>query len=266
MEHIKDSIQQAVNGDKKALEQVVLHIQDMVYNLALRMLWHPEDAKDASQEILIKVVTNLSTFEHRSNFKTWVYRLASNTLINFRKRRLNQKLSFDAYAEYLNQGLSPTINYTQNTAERKLLVAEAKIGCSNAMLQCLSDASRLVYIVGEILGFNSTEAAIILESTPETFRKKLSRARKKLHQFLNGNCGIVNPNNPCRCHKKVDYAIQKGFINPKQLLFAEDSSAHQLVAVIDNIETEVGLYQCNPTYNAPEDLLEEVKRIISLNL
>lgn len=171
-------VRKAVKGDKKALEKVVIQIQDLVYNLALRMLWHPEDAEDATQEILIKIITNLGSFKHNSNFKTWVFRLASNSLINFKQKSFQRALSFDQYKTQLNQGISSSVEYTSNETEQKLLVMEAKIGCSNAMLQCLNREGRLVYIIGEILEFNSKEGAKILDVTPENFRQKLSRARK----------------------------------------------------------------------------------------
>jgi len=50
-------VEQAREGNEEALEAVVRAIQDRIYNLALRMLWHPSDAEDATQEILLKVIT-----------------------------------------------------------------------------------------------------------------------------------------------------------------------------------------------------------------
>lgn len=265
MKSSEQLVKLAIDGDKNALEQIVLSVQDMIYNLALRMLWHPEDAKDATQEVLIKVVTNLSSFQHKSKFNTWVYRLSTNTLINYKNQLQNKKLSFEGYANNLNEGLSNSIQFTSNEAEQKLLIIEAKVGCSNAMLQCLNAKNRLVYIIGEILEFNSKEAAFILDTTPVNFRKRLSRARDKIHSFLKGNCGIVNPNNKCRCHKKVDDAIKKNRINPDQLLFVKSDKTEQLIESINSIQDEVSLYQSNPNYEAPEKILEGIKRIITTN-
>lgn len=263
MNTLEKFVQQAVKGDKKALEEVVVHIQDMIYNLALRMLWHPEDAKDATQDILIKIITNLGSFKHESAFKTWVYRLSANSLLNFKKKNFKHTLSFDKYEEQLKDGLSPQLGFTSNKAEQTLLIQEAKIGCSHAMLQCLDQASRLAYIIGEVLVFTSQEGAIIMGITPENFRQRLSRSRKKLHNFLQRNCGIVNPKNSCRCFKKVDTSIQKGLINPQWLLFAQEGNSHTLIQEIAEIENEVALYQSNPVYKAPGLLLAEVKRIIT---
>jgi len=263
MKSSEQLIKLAVTGDKNALEQLVTSVQGMVYNLALRMLWHPEDAKDVTQEILIKVITNLSSFQHRSEFKTWVYKLSTNTLINHKKRIQKKKLSFEEYSGYLNQGFSHKINYTNNEAEQKLLIIEAKVGCSNAMLQCLNTENRLVYILGEILELNSKEGAFILDITSVTFRKRLSRTRKKLHSFINQNCGIVNPANTCRCHKKVDDAIEKKHIKPNQLLFTKTEKTEQLIDSISTIQNEVGLYQSNPDYQTPEEILTGIKKIIA---
>ena len=262
MNNTESTVKKAVEGDKQALEQIVNHVQDMVYNLAIRMLWHPEKAKDAAQEILIKVITNLSSYKHQSSLKTWVYRLAVNSLINYKKAE-KKHILFDDFADGLSQGFSDTINYTSNKAEQNLLVAEAKIGCSNAMLQCLTETERLIYIFGEILEFNSTDAAIVLELSPENFRKRLSRIRKKMNEFLNGNCGIVNPDKPCRCYKKVDYAISKKRIHPNNLLFVSNSQTQELIQTIDRVENEVGLFLSNPEYESPIEILNEIRQVIS---
>lgn len=77
-------------GDSSALEQIVIVLQPRVYRLAVRMLWHPEDAKDATQEILIRVVTSLSTFRAESSLSPWAYRIATNHLLTARRNRLEE--------------------------------------------------------------------------------------------------------------------------------------------------------------------------------
>ncbi|MDF1548068.1 MAG: hypothetical protein P1P88_09615 [Bacteroidales bacterium] len=53
----------------------------------------------------------------------------------------------------------------------------------------------------------------------DNYRKKLSNARKDLHNFMLNKCGLVNKANPCRCHKKVTIAMEKGMVDAKNLLF-----------------------------------------------
>ncbi len=75
----------AQQGDQEALEEIVRQIQDRVHHLAMRMLVNPEDALEATQEILILVITKLSTFRGDSAFQTWVYRVAANYLLSEKK-------------------------------------------------------------------------------------------------------------------------------------------------------------------------------------
>jgi RNA polymerase sigma factor (sigma-70 family) len=98
---------EAQRGSKDALEALVRAAQRPVYNVALRMLRHPADAEDATQEILIKLVTHLSQFRAESAFSTWMYRIASNHLLNLRTRdRAAGSTSFDQLAGRIAQGLS----------------------------------------------------------------------------------------------------------------------------------------------------------------
>src|SRR5687768_1574639 len=86
-------------GDGAALVTLIERVQDDVYRLSLRMLWHPQDAEDATQEILFKIVTSVATFRGESSFRTWTLRVATNHLLNVRRSRVElQSLTFDAFA------------------------------------------------------------------------------------------------------------------------------------------------------------------------
>jgi hypothetical protein len=103
-----------------------------------------------------------------------------------------------------------------------LLLEEIKIGCTQGMLLCLDRAHRLAYILGEILELESPEAAAILEIKPATFRKQLSRARAEIVSFTRMKCGLVNPQNKCRCRRRVSHALQMKRVDSRHLLFAHD--------------------------------------------
>src|SRR5690242_21860858 len=79
-------IEQAKNGDRAALEQLVLRHQAWIYNIAVRMVFQPQDAEEVTQEVLVKVVTRLSTFKGESRFRTWLYRIAANHVLNMKRR------------------------------------------------------------------------------------------------------------------------------------------------------------------------------------
>src|SRR5262245_44783270 len=97
----------AQGGDRDALERVVRSVQPDVLRLAHRFLWHPEDAEDACQEALIRIVTGLGGFRGESRFRTWVYRITCNALLTTRRRRMEQHaVSFEEFGEDLARGLS----------------------------------------------------------------------------------------------------------------------------------------------------------------
>ncbi len=258
-------IRKANSGDKKSLEELVLQIKDYVYNLSLKMLLYPEDAKDATQEILIKVITHLSTFRYKSKFSTWVYRIATNYLLNLKGKKSKQfVMSFSDYENLIDSGHSEFVSYTSNEGELKLLEEEVKVSCTQGLLLCLNPSERMVYILCEILEFNSIEGAKILEITPENFRKKLSRSRLKIRNFLNLKCGLVNDANPCRCVKKIDFLINENIIEPKKLRFANlNQRSIDLMRKIDEVEKSIAVYRSVPKSKAPAVIFENIKSILS---
>jgi len=100
-----------------------------------------------------------------------------------------------------------------------LLVEEAKNGCTMGMLLCLDRMQRLIFTLGEILGVSDAVGGEVLEMSADNFRQCLARARRDLHSFMNGQCGLVNKENPCRCPKKHRGFIEAGHVDPHHLLF-----------------------------------------------
>src|SRR4030095_98697 len=97
-------------------------------------------------------------------------------------------------------------------ADVQLLVDEARIGCTSAMLLCLDREQRLIYVLGEIFGVSDKIGSELLEITRENFRQKLARARRDLHNFMENKCGLVNKSNPCRCTKKTQAFMNAGYV------------------------------------------------------
>src|SRR5688572_31948750 len=100
-----DLVKLAVSGDRKALEELLISVKDKIHNLSIRYLWHPQDAEDATQEILIKVITNLSTFEGKSLFSTWCFRVAVNYLLNSKRNKKEHNITFSGFSDQLAKGL-----------------------------------------------------------------------------------------------------------------------------------------------------------------
>jgi RNA polymerase sigma factor (sigma-70 family) len=214
----------AKSGDAAALEELVVRHQAWIYNIAVRMLYHPQDAEDATQEILVKALTALSSYEGRSSFRTWLYRIAVNHVLNTKRGRLEPPtMSFSCYAHGLDRtaDLDPP-DQSSVPIDVRLLVEEARLSCTAGMLLCLDREQRLIYILGGIFEVTDSVGAELLEISRENFRQKLARARRDLHNFMNERCGLVNPTNPCRCAKKTRGFMQAGYVDPGSLLFARE--------------------------------------------
>lgn len=258
--------QAARSGDRAALEELIARIQKRIYNLAVRMLWHPSDAEDATQEILIKIVTHLSDFRGDSRFATWGWRIATNHLLTTRKRRAEQQaMSLEDFARDLDQGLSDHVDAPSEVEER-LLVEEVKVGCMQAMLLCLNREQRAAYVLGEIFEVTDREGAEIFGISPTAYRKRLSRARETIRSFMQRKCGLVNPDNPCRCGRRVTPAVRLGRVDPHDLLFARHGEDEQVLRGIREMEQLVraaALFKSHPTYEVPTNLTRALSEVLN---
>src|ERR1700722_381592 len=223
----EELVSKAQAGDKDALERLVRRHQPWVFNIAIRMIWHREAAEDATQEILIKVVTKLSTFRGQSQFRTWLYRIAVNHLLNVRKSEFEeQNITFTDMGRALDA--TPDLDLPDPKSvpvELPLLVEEARISCMTGMLICLDRRQRLAFILGEYFGVTSEVGGEVMEVSSDNFRQLLSRARRDLYQFMNEKCGLVNAANPCRCAKKTRSYMREGYVDPNRMEFTRDRLA-----------------------------------------
>ena len=210
-------VAQAVAGNRRALETLLKRHQDYVYNLALRLFLHPDDALDATQEVLIKVVTSLKTFGGKSQFRTWLYRIVVNYFLNSPARRYEQL--FDRGANLSALPHAAAADEATEHAASEAAVEEVRVLCSMAMLLCLSRDQRLLYVIGEIFGADHTLGAELFGLTPGNYRVRLHRAKADLLNYVSGKCGLINPQNPCRCPKKARALVQQGIVDPSRLLF-----------------------------------------------
>jgi RNA polymerase sigma factor (sigma-70 family) len=266
----RDLVRQAQAGNRDALEALIRRHQAWIYNIAVRMLFWPHDAEDSTQEILIKLITKLSTFQGKSSFRTWLYRIVVNHVLNQKRRGWESRMTFEFYDHYLENTADRELPAAAAAdADTALMVEEAKIGCTSAMLLCLDREQRLVYILGEIFGVTDVVGAELLDVSRDNFRQKLSRARRDLHTFMQGKCGLVNAANPCRCSKKTASFIKQGYLDPQHLLFAREhmvrvrevaEKAHGNIDAMDEAYAE--LHRGHPFLEAP-DLVESIRELVN---
>jgi RNA polymerase sigma factor (sigma-70 family) len=212
-------VSEILEGNKNSLNGLVLRHQPFIYNIAWKMLGDPIKAEDLTQEALLKIISNLSSFKSESSFRTWAYRIVRNHFLNDLKKPGNLFASnFEDLGHMLDA--SPSVDISLEEQEnKKEEIREVRLQCLSGMLLCLTKEQRLIYIIGDIFNADHNIGSEIMEMSKDNYRKKLSNARKDLHNFMLNKCGLVNKSNPCRCHKKVTIALEQGMVDAKNLLF-----------------------------------------------
>ena len=162
-------VKRAKQGDMHAFEELIIQHEKIVYNVALRMMNHSEDAKDISQEVFLKAYRNIGNFDERSQFSTWIYRITANTCIDeMRKRKGRQSFSLEEELES-EEG-------SMQREEQKSEILQA--------LESLSPEHKVAVILRDIKGLSYEEIAEILELTLGTVKSRISRGRNQLKQEI----------------------------------------------------------------------------------
>jgi RNA polymerase sigma factor (sigma-70 family) len=256
--------QVARRGDQVALERLVTHIRTPIYNLAVRMLGNSADAEDATQEILMKISTHIRNFRGESRFGTWYWRVATNHLLNIIKHNAKQQsLSLN---DLPNHTLAAQVSSVPADIYPSPWLGEAKIACMQAMLLRVSRGERAVYILGDIIGLTCKQAAEILDITPEACRKRLSRARHGLRDFVQLNCGLAKPGNPCRCWREVKTAIERKLSDSAYSLSRLSGDSEEILrgmAQMEELSRAAVLFRTHPTYQVLETVRSALHQLLN---
>ena len=264
---LEEIARQAIDGDREALDGVVRALQGDVYGLALRMLWNREDAEDATQEILIRIVTRLSKFGFRSRLKTWAYRLAVNYILDVKKSAIERlHMSFDRFADDLEGGL---VSASAADTDQSLLIDEVKVGCSLAMLQCLDRRHRAAYVLGDIMELSGPEAADALGISPALFRKRLQNAREAVVNFTKAHCGLVSDSVACQCHRRVPSDALAGAGGDRPVRFAQRATSFQearaLVRQVDEARWTLEIHRSSQPHASSIDFAQRILDAIDVS-
>jgi RNA polymerase sigma factor (sigma-70 family) len=256
------TVRLAQAGAADALEGVVAAVQDDVYRLCLRMTGNRDDALDATQETLIRVITRLSGFQGQAAFRTWVHRIAVNHLLDRKRSAVERhELTFDLFAADLHAGLQARAENADPATE--LLAREVKHGCTLALLTCLDRELRVAYVLAEVFGVSARDGAWICDTTEVAFRKRVSRARAAIRHFVGQHCGLVaGPRAECHCRRRVSVAVELGRVDPAA---AQDPSADDVAAATAEMEAlydAAGLIRSLGDDAAPEVVAERIGVVI----
>ena len=169
----KELIINASNGDMNAFREIYNASSSYVYTIAYRITGNREDAEEALQDAFVSIYKNMSKFQFRSSFKTWVYRIATNMAINMYRKRSKDRKRLVTFDEKIDP---------EKNREEKVTEAEKKEGkeAVNSMLEVLPPEQKACIVLKDIEGMKYEEIAEALNINLNTVRSRLKRAREKL--------------------------------------------------------------------------------------
>jgi RNA polymerase sigma factor (sigma-70 family) len=266
----------AQRGDLAALDALLAALQPGVFNLALRVLGHRDDAADATQEILLKIVTHLGGFRGEAAFTTWVWRVAHNHLLSARTAAAEAPTqSLDALAEKLDAGLelAERLAHAQGgpralTPQDKLEARQVALSCTQSMLMTLDREDRLVYVLDTLFDLSSAVAAEVVGVKAAAYRQRLSRTRARLAAFTGSHCGLVSATAACRCERQLPalrQLRQQGNLAGRAVLPIQ-VEAHEAEREFDafvRVGDAAALFRAQPEATAPGAMLAAIRAVLS---
>ena len=234
----------AIQGDLAALDRLLALVQPGIYNLAVRMLGNRDDAADATQEILLKLVTHLGSFRGEAAFSTWVWRIARNHLLTANTRSAESpEVSLEGMAERLQAGLDfvDTVLHASGrpmpiTPQDRLEARQVALGCTQNMLMTLTRDQRLAYV---------------------------------LDAFTGQTCGLANPQARCHCERQLPALRHLGAGGQAKaasvvpLHRSEQQEAERAFSAFTRVGDAAALFRAHPAYQAPDAMRSAVRAVLT---
>ncbi len=175
-------IEKSIKGDVASFEKLIIKYNRYIYNIAFRMMANEEDAKDMSQEALIKAFKAIHTFKMEATFSTWLYRITINVCKDELRKRKEVVLSYDA--ELSTEGSLKDI-IKDDQANPLLIYEKLELKASIELaLNKLSEDNKTVVVLKDLLGYSYEEIGTILQIPIGTVRSRLNRSRSALKSIL----------------------------------------------------------------------------------
>ena len=168
-------VARAIDGDRRALELLLDRHADRIHAVCRRIVAHPEDALDATQEAMIAIARGITRFDGRAAFSTWCYRIATNAAIDELRRARRRPIPAHPDApEPVARGSGPAD------------VVTARLDV-DAALREVPEEFRVAVVLRDLCDLDYAEIADVLDVPPGTVRSRISRGRAILVERLGGN-------------------------------------------------------------------------------
>ncbi|MCU0848424.1 MAG: sigma-70 family RNA polymerase sigma factor [Spirochaetes bacterium] len=256
-----DYIAGALKGDPEALEGLVLRHQAWIFNIAVNMTNDVEASQDITQEVLIKVITNLSSYDPgKAAFRTWLYRIAANHILDMKRSRKERTMSDLYRVKNFNEYMASIPDTRKSSRPGYPVIAEeTKKACLQCVLLCLGRRDRLVFVLGAMFGAGDGTGSEICGISRVNYRKILSRSRQRVRDFFMKNCGLVSDDNPCRCGERTAPLAALDMISEPGVKAMRESGqtigdtiGRSVEELEDSYHEFTALFRSQPFYRGPD--------------
>src|SRR4051812_48572900 len=233
-----------------------------IWNFCSRMTLSAQDAREAAFETFERAAQSPHPPTEPKDLELWLLKIAAHVI----EKRLppTPEVDFDLLDETLRSDATRTHEVSSlSLPEREFLLWELKQGCMNAVINCLSPGERVAFVMSSIMNKTDEEASKALGIKLSAFKVRLSRARKKIGDYLAPRCEHVDPRNPCRCPSRVGIALAKGFIAPPQTSVVQLRTPQRPFDQEIKSRDATKIFQTLPEPEVPAELVEQLRQAIS---
>lgn len=175
----------AADGDRAAFERLVRKYEKFVCTAVYAVLHNTDDCFDVSQEVFLKLYHNIGSFQGKSSFSSWLYRIAKNAALDFlRREKKNRTVSLDAENENGEKTMADIPDPSEKNNPEKAAVAAERKALLYAALDELSDEHKEIILLRDINGYSYEEIGERMQLEAGTVKSRLFRAREALRKKL----------------------------------------------------------------------------------
>jgi len=174
-------VERAKTGDTRAFEELVRRYRKRIFALALHLSGSESDADDISQDVFLRAFHTLSQFEGRSEFFTWIYRLAVNRALDARRARARRS---ESSIEESDPRVERAVEVDAGGDPRRIAELRQTYACLLRALDALPAEMKTTVVLVELQGFSNAEAAVVQRCSRGTIAWRLHEARARLNDAM----------------------------------------------------------------------------------
>src|SRR5262245_60911436 len=245
------------------LAQLVETHLGAVWNFCSRMTLSTQDAETSCYETFERAAAGEAKMPASdADVELWLLKIAAYVIEQ--KLPPNPEVDFDLLDDTLRSEATRTHEVASlTTPEREFLLWELKQGCMTSVINCLSPGERVAFVMSSVLGKSDDDAAKALGIKVSAFKVRLSRARKKIGDYLAPRCEHVDPRNPCHCPSRIGVALAKGFIAPPQTSVVQLRTPQRPFDQEIKSRDAVNIFRTLPEPEPSSELVARLKHAVS---